>query len=82
MKKKTRKLGELTLGGCLFEIKEIKDEHEIMVEYHLIMRWNEYHEQSNGACLKHKQKLIGKYNYLKEAINKLNEIAQLITEGR
>lgn len=77
MKKKTRKIGELSFRGCLFEIKEIKDEHEIMVEYHLSMRWNEYHEQSNGACLMHKQKLIGKYNYLKEAVNKLNEIVQM-----
>lgn len=77
MKKKTRKIGELNLRGCLFEIKEIKDEHEIMVEYHLIMRWCEFHAQGDGSWRVNKQKLIGKYNYLKEAVNKLNEIVQM-----
>jgi hypothetical protein len=73
MKKKTRKLGELQFKGCLFEIKEIKDEHEIMVEYQLIMRWREY---SSDGWISNRQKLIGKYNYLQDVVAKLNEIVQ------
>ena len=74
MKKKTRKLGELQFRGCLFEIKEIKDEHEIMVEYQLIMRWREY---SSDGWISNRQKLIGKYNYLTEAMDRLNEIVKI-----
>ena len=74
MKMRSCKLGDLIFKGCRFEIIRKENEQNTVVIYELKMRWWEY---DNDGWRVNKQKQIGKFNYLQDAVARMNEIVQI-----
>ena len=72
--KKTEKIGDVRVRGIHFVIIRRWNEEMTVTDYVLSMKWC---EPGKDGRMVNKQHIIGKYNYLKEALNKLYYMVEI-----